>query len=180
MSTAILALTGNINTFECVITDFPIVHGVTVQPSVTCTNDVELVARETGPHLLPSFLQPSAENADLQVLPYNDITYEGAESHQVLAETVQSNQTILQARWSGFHDASGIDHYEYILQEGNDIIKEYTEHGSRTAAVMRGLSLKDGRTYTLSVEAVNVGGMHSNRIFTSVKVESKEPEFSGK
>lgn len=174
-----LTLTGDSESISCVFYDLTVVHGVTLKPRIICINNVELVARETGPHLVPSFLPPSSANAHLSVEPYNEISYECFECYGEFNETIQSNRSVVQASWSGFYDAAGIHHYEYILQEGNKTIVKHSENIPRSTALLTDLDLNDGLIYTLSVEAVNVGGIHSSSVVKDFKVESRAPEVSG-
>ncbi|MBI2571446.1 MAG: hypothetical protein HYV63_30935 [Candidatus Schekmanbacteria bacterium] len=73
----------------------------------------------------------------------------------------QGSSTVINANWSGFADAlSGIASYDWAIGTslGGTQIRAWTSAGNVTAATASGLSLASGRTYWVSVRAVDAMG----------------------
>ncbi len=94
-----------------------------------------------------------------------------------------STTTELSARWSECHDPdSGIAGYEYAIgtSAGSADVTGWVEAGPNTAMRRMGLSLVQGRTYYVSVRAVNNAGMRGGTGYSDgITVDQNMPFISG-
>ena len=165
--------------YDCIFHDVHVRHGTLVKTSARCVNNVELVSSMAAEPLTVSFIPPSTSSARVEIIPKSErlVNYAEFDENEIV---IQDNLTCIQAQWDGFEDISGVSRYMYTVKYNNrTVLKTADTTTSYNAIELQGLDLKDGDVYTVEVEAVNNGGVHSEPVRARVRADSTKPKLSG-
>lgn len=165
----------------CQLSNLSLQHGTTFFAAVKCTNKIGLSTESfSGPIIISS---ESAKINNAVLLPVGSQYGNGMVADTTIGREgfvyVLGNRSFVHIEWTGFEDASGINHYEYRFLHNNETIMDWKNTGRETDAILNGLKLIPGRTYETQVRAVNYGGHISEAVHASVMVLSEQPKLTG-
>ena len=154
--------------------EFSVNHGDRLYINIKCVNNIELAAVKVATPIIISTQGPRNDIAKMGFIPFSQFSM----THD--QEDVQSSRSSLAIYWEGFTDTTGIDHYECrLLSETNTLI-DWTNTGSKRFVSLDGFTLVDGQTYLAEVRAVNVGNIRSEVASSTILIESRAPQLTGK
>ena len=96
----------------------------------------------------------------------------------------QSTDTVFSANWNGFSDGpkgSGISGYKYKIEDkSGKQVTSWVSTGLQTKATAEGLNLANGKTYYITVRAIDKVGHYTDIKSDGVYIDTTHPVYTGK